>query len=338
MKAYRNLWTNTATSAAAALVLGLAASAAQALPTINLTSATFNGTKVATVNAVSGTVGDVITTDKGSVIFARDTTQPAGTGVFNPFLRLDCKGNGCDEQGYNTNGVKGDASNNYTTRKILDNVSPVNWTHDVKLADLELVTLQGSDYYRFKLDINEPGNTNSLLSLDGLKLYSTSDAAQYGQTLGTNVLTGIAGEWIGPTSSTLLWDLDGTPLTGSGSNATYDRSILLDATVSGGPGSGIADMLMLVSRSVIDKAIGNGQANLILWSRFGLEQGAKADTGATTADAGFEEWAYSTKSGTPTNGGGGGGVPAPGTAALAMLGLAILGMKRRAGNAMGTAA
>jgi hypothetical protein len=318
----------TQATCVAALLLALTATGAMALPSINLTGATYNDVGVAGINTVTGTVGDSVTTDLGTVIFARDSTQPSGTGVFNPFLRLDCKGNGCDEQGYNTNGVKGDASNGYTTRKILDNMSPVNWTHDVLISSLQLDST--GNYYQFKLDINEPGNGMSLLSLDGLKLYSTSEPGQFGQSVDSKK------NWDGPNplTSNLLWNLDGLPIVNPGApggQQSTDRSILLDARVAGGPGSGVADMVMLVSKSVIDKAaITNpGQKNFILWSRFGLEQGAKADSSA--ADAGFEEWSYSSNKSGPgscTNCPGT-SVPAPGSAYLALLALGILGYQRR---------
>ena len=175
------------------------------LPSVNLSAATYNNVAVAGVSAVTGTVGGAITNTMGTVIFARDSTQPSGTGVFNPFLRLDCKGNGCDEQGYNTSGIKGDASNGYTTRKVLDNMTPVNWTHDVLISTLQLDST--GKYYQFKLDINEPGNANALLSLDGVRLYSTSAPGQFDQTLDT-FTPGITNDWIGPASSTLLWDMD----------------------------------------------------------------------------------------------------------------------------------
>lgn len=310
-------WTSPAATALA-VAAALFASAAHALPTLNLSNATYNNVTVSGVNAVSGTIGGAITNSMGTVIFARDSTQPAGTGVFNPFLRLDCKGNGCDEQGYNTNGVKGDASNNYTTRKVLDNMSPVNWTHDVLISTLQLNA--AGTHYQFKLDINEPGNANSLLSLDGVKLYSTSAPGQFGQALDT-ANPSPTYDWVGPTSSTLLWDMD---LGKNGNDDPKDRSVLLDARATGGPGSGVADMVMLVDKNVIDLAKGAGENYLILWSRFGMDQGAKADT-ATTAEAGFEEWSYQAKVGTPTNPPGGGGqVPAPATAMLVAVGLVAM--------------
>lgn len=305
-----------------ALLAGLWGSSALALPTINLTNETYVGSdgpvNVATTNNVTKSIGSDISNSMGTVYFGRDSTQPAGTGVFNPFLRLDCKGNGCDEQGYNTSGVRTEDQNGVTTRKVLDNMTPVNWTHDVRIADLQLDATGG--YYVFKLDINEPGNANSLLSLDGVRLYSTNLQAQTNESL-----EGATKDWKAPAGNNLLWDMD---LGKKANGDANDNSVLLDARVAGGPGSGVADMVMFVERDIIDARAQQGDEYLILWSRFGLEQGADSDD--TYADAGFEEWAFMARSGTPNNGGGGGGtVPTPGTLALAGLGLIALRFGRR---------
>lgn len=265
--------------------------------------------------------------------FYRDATQPAGTGVFNPFLRLDVKGNESNEQGYNTDAVKGDASNNYTSRKILDNMMPVNWTHDVKLGDLNVVNVGGIDFYQFKLDINEPGQVDKkLLSLDGLKIVM-GPGGQFVQTLDsggtmpgvdpnkqTNLLIGGAG-----LQGTVVYDLDA-----SNNNGTQkDSYVMLDTCLSGSCGSGTADMLMLVPKS--NFAAFKDTDNLILWSRFGLQGGMRVDqTSGAEADAGFEEWSFGAKQGTVINPPPPGtGVPTPGSAALALLGLAMVAQRSR---------
>lgn len=252
--------------------------------------------------------------------FQADTTQPAGTGVFNPFLRVQVTGSGtprnANEQGYNTSYPQ--------PHNIFDNKSPTNWTHDVKFADLEVVTrADGKQYYQFKLDINEPGVApDSLLSLDGLRLFSTNTPSQ-NSTATFNGSGNQPGDWNfdGGTSAgqnTLLWDLD------SGA----DRYVLLDANRSSG-GSGIADMVVFFDKTGIDsaRAAGNQGEYLILWSRFGLN--AEAWDSGNTADGGFEEWSFMAKSGTPNNPGGGSGVPTPASMPLMLLGLAALGANRR---------
>ena len=257
--------------------------------------------------------------------FQADTTQPAGTGVFNPFLRVQVTGSGtpkeASEQGYNTSAV--------TANAIFDDKTPVNWTHDIKFADLTVVTKNNTAYYQFKLDINEPSSSpNSLLSLDGLRLFSTNTPSQNSTGIFSNAAASSQpGDWdynsgASAGQNTLLWDMD---------SGGVDRYVLLDRNRNGG-GSGIADMVVLFDKNAIDasRAAGNNGTNLILWSRFGIANGAW-DSG-NTADGGFEEWSFLAKAGTPVNSGGSGGsVPLPGSPMLLALGLGVLGLTRRQG-------
>lgn len=285
--------------------------------------AAFDPPNVDLANASSSTYGGgaINVSGQANAWFQSNNTQPAGTGVFNPFLRVQVTGSGtpkeASEQGYNTS--------YQNPHDVFDNKSPVNWTHDVRFSDLQSVTQGGIEYYQFKLDINEPGTSpDSLLSLDGLRLFSTNTPSQSS----TGVLNkGVAGDWDWAASgqNTLLWDLDKGVSQGTSSDPN-DRYILLDRNRNGG-GSGIADMVVLFEKSAIDaaRAAGNNGEYLILWSRFGLSNGAyDPGNNDTTADGGFEEWSFQSRVGSP-NGGGGGGVPLPGTVALALLALGLMG-------------
>lgn len=295
--------------------------------------------------------------------FLRDSTQPAGTGVFNPFLRLDVKGNNATEQGYNTDAVKQvDPLNSNTTRKVMDNMTPVNWTHDVSVGSLNIVKwTDGIEYVQFKLDINEPGNVASLLSLDGLRLILGA-GGQFGTQVDNNgdlIVNGYNGAANSQgINGTVVYDMDGGALKPNGTyeKGQNDNFVMLDARLSGGPGSGIADMGFLapalavagakldsncVDSATVRCARANDGQNLILWSRFGLQEGMKADaTTGSYADAGFEEWSFGAKVGTAQNPPGppGPGVPTPGSVALALLGLALLSRKRVVGVGRAAAA
>ena len=88
--------------------------------------------------------------------FVFTTPQPTGTGVIQPFLRLE---NSPVEQGYNTSGGT-----------PFDDKAGL-WTHDLTFGDLQntQVTLGGASYFKLLLDVNEPGGSKSLISLDQLQ-------------------------------------------------------------------------------------------------------------------------------------------------------------------------
>ena len=106
--------------------------------------------------------------DSGSINgaqFVFTTPQPTGTGVIEPFLRVQ---NTPTEQGYNTSGGT-----------PFDDKAGI-WTHDLTFADLQAteVTLDGASYFKLLLDVNEPGGKKSLISLDQLQLYTSSIGSQ----------------------------------------------------------------------------------------------------------------------------------------------------------------
>lgn len=226
-------------------------------------------------NVTSGTINGA------EFVFSKQ--QPAGSGVFDSFVRLQANGN---EQGYNT-----DAANNALP---FDEVGGA-FTHS--LAFSSLVATDG--YYDFLLDINEANNPpNSLLSLDGLKFFSTSLPAQNSDSVDA---AGNANGIIG----TLLWDMD----------AGENNAVLLDASRGGNPGSGVSDMLLRIPVEYLTPA--PGEDYLILWSRFGL-----LDVNGATSTGGFEEWTHVGEGGSEP-------VPEPGTMLLLGAGLAGLALYRR---------
>lgn len=120
----------------------------------------------------TGTV--IVPTIFGDAIFTIDYTQPAGTGVFDPFLTIQANG---IEQGYNS------STPNFDTKR------EPQWNHELQLSDLTKVTVGGVEYFSFLLDINEPNSANtSMISLDSLKIFTTSTlqgAVSDPETLGT---------------------------------------------------------------------------------------------------------------------------------------------------------
>lgn len=283
MTTQRNLKRSLISASVLSLIVGLSAPAADAaVLAIDLTTAN------------TGIISD----GTNNVTFNFDKQQPSGTGVLDPFVRVQDNGT---EQGYNTTLANQGA---YPFQEKFG-----NWTHDLQFSSLQLI----NGNYNFVLDIGEPVVTNqnqgqqSLLSLDGLKLFVTNTPGQSSNSVdGSGNANGING--------TLLWDMD----------ALTDNYILLDSNRNGNPGNGVSDMLMLVPQSVFANV--TSSQYIILWSRFGLQNAANA--GAESFGT-FEEWAHltapntSSSTGSTGGGGGSGNIPEPGTLSLA--GAAILG-------------
>ncbi len=127
--------------------------------------------------------------------------QPTGTGVLDPFVRIQAN---VTEQGYNTSGGT-----------PFDDKAGI-WTHDIQFSDLQSteVMLGGTAYFQIQLDVNEPGGDKSLISLDRLEFYTSA--------VGSSTTTNVA------SLGTLRWSLDGLS----------NSYVLLDAARNNGSGSG----------------------------------------------------------------------------------------------------
>jgi hypothetical protein len=180
-------------------------------------------------------------------IFQFTQPQPTGTGVINPFLRLHGTGNQGFEQGYNTSG-----------RPVpMDQITDPNFTRNITFSDLQSTTvaLNGTEYFRILLDVNEPGGNKSLITLDSLQLYTS---AQGSQTT-SNVAT----------LGTLRYNLD------LGGN----NSVIIDASRNNGSGSG--DVYIYIPTA---NFAGTAPTDFVyLYAAFGSADG--------DATGGFEEFA-----------------------------------------------
>src|SRR6266850_252447 len=105
----------------------------------------------------------------GTAIFSDYFTQPAGTGVFEPFLTIDSNGrtstgNKNIEQGYNTDGF---------TALYMDQLRP-QWNERLTVGQLARVNVGGVNYFAFLLDANEPGADKSVISVDNIRVYTSA--------------------------------------------------------------------------------------------------------------------------------------------------------------------
>ncbi len=138
---------------------------------------------VALLGATAALAADVDLTSAGASgsigagSFVQTDPQPTGTGVIDPFVRLDAMG---QEQGFNTD--------HRPLKNDLADVKSGQWTHSVLVGALVPVDFNGVPSVRFLLDINQTG-ASSLLSLDELQVYTAtgpdlrSNAALFAQNL-----------------------------------------------------------------------------------------------------------------------------------------------------------
>jgi len=161
-----------------------------------------------TTRGSSGTVN--------GAFFEQIDPRSTGSGVIDPFVRINPGGSENCEHGYNT-----------SHRKLeFDENSSPTFTHDLALANVPVVSRGGTDYYQFMLDINQNnrGATDHFLSLNKIEIYTSGSggANGYPAALGT-----------------LQWSLDGA-------GAAW---IWLDYALNSGSGSG--DMFMYVPKSAL---------------------------------------------------------------------------------------
>jgi hypothetical protein len=148
--------------------------------------------------------------------------QPSGTGVFNPFLRVQ---HTPTEQGYNTDG----------TPAPFDDKPPALYQHSLQQSTLASFVINGVEYYKFILDSNQSGTSDHTLSVDQLQFYTSNNPAQTTTTFNPD------GTLAFDASTKLAYNLNISGLT--------SYSIYTKAT-----GSGIADMYAYIPVSYFDQS------------------------------------------------------------------------------------
>lgn len=267
--------------AAVAALLGASAANA-AFPPIDLSA---SGTTV--TSSVDGTIWT-----------NTNLVQSAGTGVLDPFLRIQANNT---ETGMNTD-----------AQTPPDDTKSGIWTHSIQVGDLQVVNKGGVDYYVFSLDINEPNNDPDwFLTLNELKIHTVDASA--GGALATEA------DVIAAAGHTLNYDMDGTS----------DQTIYMNYGVSN-KGSGETDIDFYIPTSFFAGADASDYIYMV--ANFGLA----GDTNGLDSGDGFEEIhaltgttttssttsSSSTTSTTST-------APEPGTIALFGMGLIGLAAARR---------
>jgi len=181
--------------------------------------------------------------DGTAALFYRTDLQPTGTGVIQPFVRIQARPT---EEGYNTDGVI-----QFNTK---DN--PGNWTHSITLSQVPIVNIGGVDYREFVLDINEStAENNRFLSMNEFELYTSNSNVLSSFNRTTHTFGSPGGN-----ITNLVYDMD----------ASGDKLVRMDYSLANGSGSG--DMFVYVKSSLFTGV----NPYVYLYSKFGNPDGSDA--------------------------------------------------------------
>jgi hypothetical protein len=224
---------------------------------LSFTSSTLGvGASVAIASVASGGTIDLTTAGASgtanSAFYQQIDPQSTGTGVIDPFIRLQAKD---VEEGFNSNSGADDSPVFDETGKYGQ-----NWNHVLTLSNLPVVNRSGTNYYQFLLDINQE-KSDPLLLLTSVQIFQSAGADNRATKSPTFSLSSLG---------TKVFDMD------IGSDG--DTTVKLDYTLN--PGSGAGDMFMYVPKSLF-----TGGPDVYFYSKFGDSTGA-----AGASNAGFEEW------------------------------------------------
>ncbi len=237
----------------------------------------------------------------GGIFWAyQNRDQPAGSGTFDPFLRLHNTGNNpSEEQGFNT-----------SIAKVLDDESPVGpgkFTTALATSAVGVTTFaDGSRWVPFALDIDQqgaPGEPASWLSLDQVEIFQRNgDTTAYDLTAATSTTA----PYISIAGLTPIFQMSSTALNAWNEILLNERS---------GPGFGSSDMVLYVPEALFDPAL----TNIIFYAHFGLPPGQYSN------NDGPEQWSFKEASGGENCIGceQQGEIPEPSTFVLLITGLAL---------------
>jgi len=267
-------------------------------------------------------VGDYGYTEDGTYFVGDpNPTEPStGTGVFEPFVRIQGTGHGwcddqlvesCDSDSTQQLGMNTDVRPNKTN---YDTKGGSHWTRSITLGEVGIVEINGVTYYEFLLDANEEGRATSdanQIELTDVQIYVNSDAMFANPELSGLGIdgTGYTGTPFNSMDNSLLgydpaWSLD--------SVENGDVTVLLQASIcdnKGQCGSGHGDMAMYIPTELID---GDADDYLVFYTEYNR---------ASNPNGGFEEWSTRSTQ-TPA-------VPEPSAALVFAMGMLVTGARLR---------
>jgi|GEM_PF-1793251 len=202
-------------------------------------------------------------TSGGAALFTNPSNLTnIGSGVITPFLGSQAIGT---EFGVNTDQAR---TNLLPLDDKRDNAN--TFTRTLELDQLGTVTIGGTAYYTFLLDINEPNNADRFLSIDSLAIFG-----QTGATPGADID-------LNRNNITSLADVDVFPNLSVVYRLGVTNTLILDYSLFAGSGLGY-DMSLLVPATLFSGLTPN--------SRIVLAVGYGGAGGTFGAQDGFEEWA-----------------------------------------------
>jgi len=289
-----------------------------------------SGSHAATITILD--VNQFGTTVDGTIFEANPnpTSPSTGTGVFEPFVRIQA--NGSSQQSLEGNGnVNGNSNRNGQGSQNTQTNSQVQglqrgfntdakepginfdtkgglWTHSITLGDVGTVTRGGIQYLEFSLDSAEPGAARkdpNLIDITDVQLFlgpgnplANPEAHELG-TIGQGGLLQLGSD------ADLIWRLDDLAPNGNG-----DVTVRLAASICDAPGqcgNGHGDMTLLIPVSALDLPAGwSLNDNLVFYTEY---------TSAGGSGSSFEEWRY----------GDGPPIPEPNAALVFSVGALIVG-------------
>ena len=179
---------------------------------------------------ISGARGDIgfATNSYGISAFQTAPTQitypSSGTGVFQPYLSVQHTGL---EAGMGT-----DAIGQFNNKRMGNPSATDGWTHSITVGDLYQ---SSAGYYEFLIDLNEPHNADSKITLNQIEIYIASSGS--GASAPAMSGFGTASDWSGGTLGTLVYELDdpGFP----------DFNVLMDYSLWHGQGQNVDTLIYL---------------------------------------------------------------------------------------------
>ena len=194
----------------------------------------------------------------GAILYKQIGPQPTGSGVIDSFVRSNGNPDTVMEA-YNT-----------TANNVFQNGSTNTFNHALALSGVPTVSLSGTQYYEFNLDINQTGSS-PLLSVQDIQVFLTSQGNQNTENKSATGQLQLA-------NSSLVYRLDGD------GSAGQNDTITLDFSLNSGSGSG--DMAMLVPKSLFDAILAVNQTftSLVLYTKWGGSSPLYAN------NDGYEEW------------------------------------------------